>query len=216
MRGWLFDLDGTLVDTAYELADAFNATFRQNQLPTQPIARLRPLITEGTNAILQHITGITDNNQLQTLRQCVLDHYQTHLGKQCQLFTGIETVLDTLDKQHIPWGIVTNKLQQFTYPLLETLQLDTRSQCIICADSLPYKKPHPAPLLHASDQLDIPVSQCVYIGDSYTDIQAAIAAHMQSIAVRYGYHRDDDDIDSWGADHVIDEATDLLGLLKNS
>lgn len=214
MQAWLFDLDGTLVDTADELAHAFNATFRQYQLPTHPIATLRSLITEGTNVILRRLTGITDLEHIQAMRACVFDHYQAHLGKQSQLFPGMTMILDTLDQQGLPWGIVTNKLQRFVQPLLNELQLDTRAKCVVCGDSLSYRKPHPAPLLHASDSLNVPATQCVYIGDSRTDIQAAKAAAMQAIAVSYGYRCENDDITHWGADWIIDEAPQLLTWIK--
>lgn len=210
----LFDLDGTLVDTAPDLAYALNLQRRARAQPEVPVEQLRPFVSQGARGMLRAGFGLTpENAEYAALREEFLDLYAANLCRESQLFHGMAEVLERLEARGMLWGIVTNKLERFTLPLLEALGLSGRAGCIICGDTTAHAKPHPAPLLEASLRLDIDPAACVYVGDDERDIQAGHAAGMLPIVALYGYLGADKPPQQWGADLYISTPLDLLNLL---
>ena len=209
----LFDLDGTLVDTAADLADTLNEFLQQYNKPGLPFATIRPHVSDGTPGLLKLGFNLTTSHPMYANHAAQLRSiYQKHFTQKSQLFAGMSQVLDNLTQQNIPWGIVTNKPKYFTDPLVQYLGL-TYCQCCISGDTLTLNKPHPAPLLLAAEQLQVVASDCIYIGDAERDILAGHRAGMRTVAALYGYIRPDVDPYSWHADHYIQDPLEILDLL---
>ncbi len=204
----LFDLDGTLVDTAPDLANTLNHLRREQGLPPLPYDTIRPQVSHGTAALLD--LGFPDDHQRERLRQPFLDHYRDNIAVETRLFPGIDELLQVLEQRLIPWGVVTNKPAELTDPLMTALALTERAACIISGDTIAYRKPHPGPLLHACEQIAVAASDCLYIGDAERDIRAGRAAGMTTLAALFGYLAEEDDPVSWHADAMISSAHDIL------
>ncbi len=234
IRGILFDLDGTLLDTAPDLVAAANWALAQEGLPPCPVDETRPHISGGARSMLgywlvrtleqrpaqpfPHINQVEAVHQplFERLMALMLDYYGQNLAHLTRLFDGMESVLDTLEARGLPWGIVTNKHSRFTDPLVEAMDLTHRTGCIISGDTTPESKPHPLPLLEASQRLGIRAEHCVYIGDAARDIEAGRRAGMATLAALYGYVAAEDDVGSWGADDVLDVPGDLLAWIEDA
>ena len=211
----LFDLDGTLVDSAPDLAGAGNDMRRDRGLPELPFERLRPMVGSGARGMVGAAFGITpDDAAFPALRDEFLSRYESRLTRESRVFDAMLPVLDTLDAASVPWGIVTNKISRYTGPLVEALGLAARAAVVICGDTTPHAKPHPAPLLEAARRLGVTAAHCVYIGDDLRDVQAGRAAGMRTIAVAWGYLGQGEPIGAWQADDVIDRPAQLLKLLS--
>lgn len=211
----LFDLDGTLVDTAPDLAWVLNQQRQMHGLIEMPFDLIRPWASHGTAGLLQAGFAIEpDHPAYDELREEYLRMFSEHDNQYSTLFPGMMELLDELERRGIPWGIVTNKPGWLTAPLLDRLGLDTRAACIISGDSCERSKPHPDPLMLACAQLDLPADSCVYIGDAERDIQAAHACGMPAILAEYGYIGPHDDPENWEAEGVIAIPTDLLLYLE--
>jgi 2-phosphoglycolate phosphatase len=215
----LFDLDGTLIDTAPDMGGALNNLLIEENLPPLPLESIRPFVSQG-GLVLTRL-GFAESvaeAEIEPLRQRFLQHYRAVVADNSRLFDGLELVLEDLEARTIPWGIVTNKPEWLTHPLLEQLGLATRSAVVIGGDTLAQRKPHPRPLLEAARRIGIDSRQCIYVGDDERDIVAGKAAQMKTLVAAYGYIEDADAIDSWNADGVIDQPSDLLQhpLMKNS
>jgi phosphoglycolate phosphatase len=215
----LFDLDGTLIDTAPDMGGALNNLLIEENLPPLPLESIRPFVSQGGLVLtrLGFAERVTEA-EIEPLRQRFLQHYRAVVADNSRLFDGLELVLEDLEARAIPWGIVTNKPEWLTHPLLEQLGLATRSAVVIGGDTLAQRKPHPRPLLEAARRIGIDSEQCIYVGDDERDIVAGKAAQMKTLVAAYGYIEDADTIDSWNADGVIDQPSDLLQhpLMKNS
>ena len=212
--GVLFDLDGTLVDTAPDLAHTLNAIRREEGREPLPFAGIRPFVSNGANGLLRLGFGAElDGPELERLRRRFLDLYAAALCHHTQLFPGFAAVLDELERRGRRWGVVTNKPAYLTGPLLETLGLDRRAACTVSGDTLPQRKPHPLPLLHAAEALGVEPAACVYVGDAERDIQAGLAAGMQTLIATYGYIESGASPEAWGAHGSIDEPSGLLAWL---
>jgi phosphoglycolate phosphatase len=210
----LFDLDGTLADTAPDLGGALNLLLAEIGAPAVPLEVARPLTSSGARGMLKAGLGITpEDARYEPLKQRFLELYEQNICRGTRLFDGIAALLDSLDAQGVPWGIVTNKVERFTFPLLHALALDARARCIVGGDTTPRPKPHPDPLLHAAGTLGLPPAHCIYVGDDLRDIQAARAAGMPSLAAAYGYLGEDGDPASWLADAVIAHPLEILNHL---
>lgn len=208
----LFDLDGTLLDTAPDMAYALNQLRHKHGLTELPLETIRPHVGIGSSALLQVGLNINDNHPDYTnILKEYLDLYHHHLNDSSALFPGMETVLQTLESKHIPWGIVTNKPSRFTFDLLKRLNLYQRAGCVICGDSLSKRKPDPEPILHACALLKHKPENCLYVGDTETDVKASKAAGVRSLILLYGYIAKEEDPYAWNAD--IYEAN-ALGILK--
>ncbi|MCP5145411.1 MAG: HAD-IA family hydrolase [Gammaproteobacteria bacterium] len=206
-----FDLDGTLLDTAPDLARALNTVRIADGLPAMPLARVRGFVSHGVPGLLRIGYDIgPDDARFASLRLRVLEAYEQGLCVDTQVFDGMEQVLDALDRHRIPWGIVTNKASRFTGPIVAALGLDRRASCVISGDSAARSKPFPDPLHMAADQTRVAAHQCVYVGDAERDIQAGRAAGMATVAALFGYLKPDDDPHAWQADVTIDRPQDLL------
>jgi 2-phosphoglycolate phosphatase len=210
----LFDLDGTLADTAPDLAYALNLQRRTRAQSELPVAALRPHVSQGARGMLRAGLGLTPQDpEYAALREEFLQIYAANLCRESRLFEGMPEVLAELDARGIQWGIVTNKPTQYTLPLLEALGLDRRPGCVICGDTTAHAKPHPAPLLEACTRLGVEPGRCAYIGDDERDVQAGLAAGVVPIVALYGYLGVDRPPQEWGAQHYISAPLDLLNLL---
>ena len=186
-RAILFDLDGTLVDSAPDLAGAMNRLRLQRGLPVAPYALLRPHASAGACGLIGAAFGLTPaDDAYEQLRVEFLDHYAAAIAVESTLFNGIDTLLHELHERNIVWGIVTNKAARFTDALVPQLAL-SGAGCVISGDTTPHAKPHPAPLLEAAHQIGVPARDCWYVGDDLRDIVAGRAAGMTTVSVGWGY-----------------------------
>ncbi len=212
-RAMLFDLDGTLADTAPDLAAAANAMRTARGLPPAPFDGLRQVASHGARGLLRVAFGMApDAADYEAMRVEFLERYEAALAVQTRLFDGIPEVLDALDRRGVAWGIVTNKAMRFTDPLTTLLGLAGRAGAIVSGDTTPFTKPHPAPLLHAAHLLALPPSDCVYVGDDLRDIEAGRAAGMSTIAAAWGYCGATAPT-QWHADAVLNDPLALLDRL---
>jgi phosphoglycolate phosphatase len=210
----LLDLDGTLADTAPDLAAVLNALLARRGRPPLPYAIARNEVSNGAIGLLKAGFGETFADvELEKLRQEFLQIYIDKVCIKSIIFNGLENLLNQFDNFGLPWGIVTNKPRAMTEPLLASLGLANRPRCVISGDRLPERKPHPAPLRLAAQELERSPERCVYVGDAPRDIEAGRAAGMATIAAAYGYIRPSDNPYSWGADYVIHRPRKLLDAL---
>jgi phosphoglycolate phosphatase len=216
VRAVLFDLDGTLADTAADLAAAVNRLRADRKLPPLPLSALRPHASDGARGMLGAGLGVTrEHPDWDALRDAFLDHYAAAIAVHTKLFTGAERVLDEIERRRLVWGVVTNKASRFTLPLLERLALASRPHVVVCGDTTAQAKPHPAPLLHAAGKLGVDAASCVYVGDAERDVVAARAAGMSSLVATYGYIASEVALDSWATDGYIDSLPALLDWLPS-
>ena len=210
----LFDLDGTLADTAPDLGYALNEQRRRHGLPALSQETIRPQASHGARGLLQLGFGITpEDANFSQMREEYLQLYETHICLHTRLFPGTDELLVQLEQRGIAWGVVTNKPTRFTLPLLEKLHLTERAACIISGDTTANAKPHPEPLLTAAKEIGITPESCLYIGDAERDVEAAIAAGMTALIANYGYLGADDHPDKWGAQGRINTPQDILAFL---
>jgi N-acetyl-D-muramate 6-phosphate phosphatase len=204
-----FDLDGTLLDTAPDLAYALNKLFHQEGLPTISLEKVREAASDGSRGLLS-LAFLEEHPHFQRLCKAFIAFYQQHLSVNTKLFAGMEYVLNRLDEQKIVWGVVTNKPSQLAQTLLTDLDLADRCACIVGGDSAARPKPYPDSLLLACEMTHSLPKECVYIGDAERDIEAAKYAGMKSIAALYGYLHNDSAPEYWQADYYIDHPRDIL------
>ena len=209
-RAVLFDLDGTLLDSAPDMLATANRLREHHGLPPMPLTQIRPHVSKGSRAMLAaafpHLTTFVTEAMVPQF----LETYMQELGKHSILFEDIEAMLAALDANGTPWGIVTNKPEYLAREILPQLGWETRCAILIGGDTLAEKKPHPLPLLVAAERMGFQAAQCVYVGDDERDIQAARAAGMPSIAALWGYRQDHEDPAEWGADVMLQSPADLL------
>jgi 2-phosphoglycolate phosphatase len=214
LRAILFDLDGTLADTAPDLGYALNSQRLARGLPELGIVELRKQASSGARGLLETGFGIrpADAGYIE-MRDEFLDIYEQNLSRSSTLFPGIPDLLALIEKKGLIWGVVTNKAERFTLPLLKALKLLDRSACVICGDTTPHAKPHPAPMLEAMSRTGTIASECLYIGDDERDVQAAHAAGIQAVVVRYGYLGNGTPPENWGAEVIVDSPGELSAIL---
>ena len=211
----LFDLDGTLVDSAPDLAGAVNDLLAERGLPALPYPRLRPLAGAGARGMLGAGFGVAPADEgYGALRDAFIDRYRQRLLRETSVFDAVLPMLDAIEGRRRPWGVVTNKATSLAEPLLSGLRLRHRAAVLVGGDTTPHGKPHPAPLLHAAQALALDPTRCVYVGDDLRDVQAGRAAGMATVAVRWGYLGVGEPIDAWGADQVVDSPRALLNWLE--
>ncbi len=210
----LFDLDGTLADTAPDLGAALNRVRTDRGLPPVPLLQLRPHASHGARGLLGAGMSVAPGDpDYETLREAFLTHYAAALCVASALFAEIDTVLASLDARALPWGIVTNKAMRFTAPLLDALQLAARAGTVVCGDTTPFAKPHPAPLAFAAEQLGVAASRCVYVGDARRDVEAGRAAGMRTLVASWGYIAPEEAPTTWPADGMLETPAALLDWL---
>ena len=212
-RAVLFDLDGTLADTAPDLAAALNRLRAAHGLAPMPVERLRPFASAGARGLVHAGFGAKPGDaEYDALREAFLDLYAEDPCSNTRLFPGMAELLEEIGRRALAWGIVTNKATRFTERIVAALGL--APDCVACGDTTPHLKPHPDSLLHAAAQLALPPASCVYLGDDLRDIQAARSAGMRPVAVGWGYHHPDGGgPEGWSADAVIARPRDLIALL---
>ncbi|WJF90990.1 HAD-IA family hydrolase [Paraburkholderia bonniea] len=212
----LFDLDGTLADTAPDLAAAVNKLRQRRGLDLLPLEVLRPLASAGARGLIGEAFGITpEHAEFAAMRDEFLANYAADICVESALFPGIHALLDNLDTRGIRWGIVTNKVARLTQPLAALLGLDTRTGCIVSGDTTAHAKPHPAPLLYAADALGVAPEHILYVGDDLRDIQAGHAAAMATVAAAYGYCGDGLAPEAWQARFLVRSPAELQALLRD-
>ncbi|HHH43273.1 MAG TPA: phosphoglycolate phosphatase [Gammaproteobacteria bacterium] len=211
----LFDLDGTLLDTAPDLANALNAVLEQNGQPALPFERIRPVVSHGGRALIELGFGLEPSHpDFEPLRIQLLDHYLAHIADQTRLFPGMDEVLDHIEQSGRKWGVVTNKPGWLTNPLLDALDLRRRAAGIVSGDTLEERKPHPAPLLHACELVGTPPGDCLYVGDAERDIEAGHQAGMATLVALFGYLMEQDRPETWGATALIHSPQELLAWIQ--
>lgn len=210
----LFDLDGTLADTAPDLAAAANRLLMERGKDTMPLEALRPMASMGARGLIKVTLGLEmEDPEYPKIRDEFLNYYEQAIHVHTKLFDGMDDLLLKLDQQQIPWGIVTNKQMRFTNPLVKSMGLDQRTKAIVSGDSTPFTKPHPAPILLCAQILKINPSKAVYIGDDLRDVQAGSAAGMKTIAAAYGYCGREKPVSCWGADHIVQRPSDIADII---
>lgn len=214
IRAVLFDLDGTLLDTAPDLIGALNELRAEEGLGPVPFIDGRGQASNGANAMVKLGFGQVPEAEFEKLRDRYLAIYRNRVAHETKLFPGGEEMLAHLDAAGLPWGIVTNKPAALTEPLLAALGLDERARCVVSGDTLPERKPHPRPLLYAAECMGVPPAACVYVGDALRDIEAARAAGMRAIVASFGYICEGDDCRAWPAEHWLDDVAALVAWLK--
>ena len=210
----LFDLDGTLIDSAGDLAGAANEMRLARSLSALPFDALRPMASAGARGMIGAALGASPGDtDYESLRDEFLERYERRMLAETRVFEAMAPVIDRLDEERWPWGIVTNKAQRFTLPVVEGLQLHRRAAIVVSGDTTPHAKPHPEPLLEASRRLGIRPADCVYVGDDLRDIQAGRAAGMATVVAGWGYLGAGDAAEAWGADVVVASPASLLNWL---
>ncbi len=205
LHGVLFDLDGTLLDTAPDLAAALNRTRADYGLPALPYAAIRPWVSHGSYALTRLGFDYAEGSaEFETARLALLDHYHAHVADDTTPFPGMAALLAGIEARGLRWGIVTNKPGWLTEPLLARLGLDWCPACVVSGDTLPERKPHPAPLLHAAALLGCEPARCVYVGDAERDVAAGRAAGMQTLIASYGYIGPGEEPTRWQAHAILD------------
>jgi N-acetyl-D-muramate 6-phosphate phosphatase len=211
IRCVLFDLDGTLIDSAPDLAGAANAMRLARGLPALPYEKLRAMVGAGARGMIGTAFDVAPGEDgFDALRSEFLQRYERGLLERTVVFDAMRQVLAALDAAALPWGIVTNKAQRFATPVIEGLALHRRAAVVICGDTTPHSKPHPEPLLEAARRVGEAAAACVYVGDDLRDVQAGRGAGMATLAAGWGYLGNGEAIERWGADAVIEQPAELL------
>ncbi|HOV95730.1 MAG TPA: phosphoglycolate phosphatase [Thermomonas sp.] len=206
----LFDLDGTLLDSAPDMLATVNRMRGARGQGPMTLDALRPQVSKGSRAMSAAAFPELGGEVPAEMIREFLDIYQQELGQHAQLFEGVAKLLDAIDAAGSRWGIVTNKPDYLAKQILPQLGWQTRSAILIGGDSLPQRKPHPLPLLHAAQVLGVAIQDCVYVGDDQRDIDAARAAQMRSVVALWGYRPEGDDPHTWGGDVLAQTAQELL------
>jgi phosphoglycolate phosphatase len=216
LRAVLFDLDGTLLDTAPDMVGALNALRVQECRAPLPYEEVRALVSHGAGRLVKFGFPDADAAAALSLQDRFLEIYRGAVGAETRLFAGMDEVLTELATRGLASGIVTNKPAWLTEPLLEQLGLARRFACVVSGDSVAERKPHPLPMLHAAKLAGVSPSQCIYVGDAERDIQAAHAAGMPALVATYGYLEPDEDWQAWGGDGFIATPLQLLAWLERN
>ena len=211
----LFDLDGTLIDSAPDLGAAADKMRTDRGLPSLPLADYRPMAGAGARGMLGVAFGLTpEDARFADLKEEFFRNYEACMTERTYAFEGVAELIRSLDRAGLGWGVVTNKSQRFTLPLTRQMPLFGTAKTIVSGDTTPHAKPHPAPLLEAARQLGLDPARCVYVGDDERDIVAGRAAGMPTVAAAYGYLGAKGDTLAWKADATIGSPNELLNLLR--
>lgn len=214
IRAVLFDLDGTLADTAQDLGGALNFVLRANGLPEKSIDDIRPVASHGANGLLKMGAGIDpEHPDHAQWRQAFLDRYDECYADETVLFDGISDLLHELDRRGLAWGIITNKPAKFTDKLVPKLGFAIPPAVVVSGDTCGVAKPNVKPMLHACEQIGVKPENCVYLGDAERDMQAAKNAGMKAVLVDWGYISAADETETWLQDWRINTPKDLLAYL---
>jgi phosphoglycolate phosphatase len=213
----LFDLDGTLLNTAPDLAGALNKTLAHFGYAAVSVNSITPYISYGAAVMIEKaLSQAVSETEKALMLAWLLDYYESHIADATHLFTGMPELLNTLEAQGLPWGVVTNKHERMTHPLMHALGLTTRAASIVCGDTTAHSKPHPEPMLTACRQIQVNPEECLYIGDALHDITAGKAANMRTLAATYGYIKPDDQPQDWGADALISHPSEIMDWITHA
>jgi 2-phosphoglycolate phosphatase len=205
----LFDLDGTLVDTAPDLSYALNTLLLENNIEEKPYEKIKPLVAFGGKALIKFGFNCDESHPEFTNRhQRILEIYTNNIDKSSKTFDGVDTLLNIIKQQKMFWGVVTNKPENLTHLLLE--KLDLKPDVVVCGDTLEYNKPHPAPLLYACAQLGVLPQSCLFVGDDKNDMVAGKNANIKTVAVTYGYGKVESD---WNYNYLVNQVEEILELI---
>jgi 2-phosphoglycolate phosphatase len=215
VRAVLFDLDGTLLDSAPDLAASANRLRQAQGLVPLPLENYRPHASSGARGMLQVAFGLGPTDaEFAPLRAAFISDYAEHLLDHCHPFDQVHGTLVKLKTAGIPWAVVTNKVERLTHPIVQHHRWLADAGALVCGDTTPYTKPHPAPVLEAALRMGVEPRHCVMVGDDLRDIESGRAAGMRTVAVRYGYLGLGLPVEQWGADAVINSAGELLDILE--
>jgi len=216
-RAILFDLDGTLIDSAPDLAGACDEMRAERGLVPLAYEQLRRMVGSGARGMVGASFALApgDDGYL-ALRDEFLARYEARMTRETRVFAEMEPVLGWLREQALPWGIVTNKATRFAAPLVDSLGLAAHAAVLVCGDTVAHAKPHPAPLLEAARRLALAAVDCVYVGDDLRDVQAGQAAGMATVVACWGYLGQGDAPAAWGADHLTERPSDLIALISGA
>ncbi len=207
----LFDLDGTLLDTAPDLVQALNRVLAEQGRRSLPFDTVRPAVSHGARALIALGFGLSrESPDFEPLRRRLLELYRADLATHTRLFPGMESVLQDMERRGIAWGVVTNKPAWLTEPLMAAMGLADRAACVVSGDTTGNSKPHPEPLLHACRQAGAEPGHSLYVGDAPRDIEAGRAAGLRTLVALFGYLAPGDQPESWGADGAIGRPEELL------
>lgn len=217
VRAVLFDLDGTLIDSAPDLGLAADKMRTDRGMPSLPLDRYRPMAGAGARGMLAEAFGLTPQHpDFEVLREEFFSNYEQRMTCLTTVFDGVVSLIGQLLENKLNWGVVTNKSSRFAVPLTQTMPLFATARTVVCGDTTPHAKPHPAPLLEAAHRLGVEPGHCIYVGDDERDIVAGIAAGMGTVAAIYGYLGERADPQHWGAHAVINSPLELLKLLNRA
>ena len=215
LQAVLFDLDGTLIDTAPDFVRVVNGMRQRRDLPDIAYERIHATVSEGARALVELAFELSEGDQgFEALRQELLDDYLQQLSAESRLYPGMDEVLQWLEARRIPWGIVTNKPSLYAIPLIRDLKLNTSCQSLVCPDHVKQRKPNPEPILLACAQVQARADATVYVGDHRRDIEAGSNAGSTTVACRYGYINSNDPVDGWGADYTVNQANELIPIFE--
>jgi 2-phosphoglycolate phosphatase len=216
VRAVLFDLDGTLIDSAPDLGAAADKMRTDRGMPSLPLEHYRAMAGAGARGMLGIAFSMTpDHPEFPALREEFFVNYENCMTQRTYAFEGVKEMIGELGRRGLPWGVVTNKAMRFTLPLTRRMPLFASAAAVVCGDTTPHPKPHPAPLLEAARRMQIEPGRCVYVGDDERDIAAGLAAGMPTVAATYGYLGSNANTMAWGAHARIESPFDLLALLKS-
>ncbi|WP_434458527.1 N-acetylmuramic acid 6-phosphate phosphatase MupP [Stutzerimonas urumqiensis] len=217
LRAVLFDMDGTLLDTAPDFVAVIQAMREARGLPRVPEQQVRDVVSGGARAMVVNSFEVDPlSDEFEALRLEFLDRYQDHCAVESRLYDGMERVLAEIERARLIWGVVTNKPVRFAEPIMQGLGLAQRSALLVCPDHVTRSKPDPEPMILACRQLALDPASVLFVGDDLRDIESGRAAGTRTAAVRYGYIHPQDNPNSWGADVVIDQPLDLLDVLDRA
>ena len=217
IRAVLFDLDGTLIDSAPDLGAAADKMRTDRGLPSLPLERYRPMAGAGARGMLGEAFGMApDHPEFMVMREEFFANYEARMTENTRAFDGVDVLVGQLLERNLAWGVVTNKSARFTEPLTRAMPLFATAGTVVSGDTTPHAKPHPAPLLEAAARLGLAPQQCIYVGDDERDIVAGLAAGMGTVAATYGYLGGKADVGAWGAHAAINSPAELLQLLAGA
>ena len=215
IRAVLFDLDGTLIDSAPDLGAAVDKMRTDRGMPSLPLERYRPMAGAGARGMLGEAFGLLpEDPDFNAFREEFFCNYEVSLTARTLVFDEVSELIAQLLRRQLAWGVVTNKSARFALPLTQAMPLFTSARAVVCGDTTPHAKPHPAPLLEAAARLGMAPAHCIYVGDDERDILAGQAAGMGTVAATYGYLGKDTTTSQWGAHAEIKSPLELLKLLE--
>lgn len=211
----LFDLDGTLINTAPDFVSIINTMRAERNLGPVDAVAFTAQIARGSAHMTQHGLNLTESSpDYQTSLECFYQRYLDSMGQHAELYPGIKNLIHTLESQNIPWGVVTNRKLAFIPQILKQFNLHDNAGCIVGSDSTPHRKPHPAPLLHAANTLGVNPENCLYVGDFPTDIEAGHAANMETVAVTWGYHDGIESLRATKPTYLFESPEEIQAIIK--